>query len=584
MQKSIFKEALMGTVRNRAEVQTILRCEQSTMASIKLAASMRGVPSAHAMMLVMLQEYSTAWRTRGAMKKFSGRNLAFKTLLRLPTPLAEKLRRIASQNGSSINDVLNHALTSSTASRRVPAKAETRVQPALAIDPTKASLLSTRYSTVQSVQHLTKQWIYEQAASSNEVWILSPFYDLDFFLGLAQGLRSATDTTLRLVFNMTAGRRLEHDLTELRQLREQVQEVGGRRVSVEARLQRAPGLFHTKLFGFVNRRKENWFMGSANATTAAFQRNEEILAPVDALAARAYAQAIWSDSKDLDTVESQPARTLTQFFRQGALYFEPRLQLSFSYDGLHCPPDYNQALGARSPRIHQDLEPGRALRGYSVKLALGVKDKDEESKRVRASISPYSIETCLGHWVPEAYRLEVEQGVARAGAEKRKHLERMGAKLREMNQNELLQRYDDMLTQVRQAVEQFNQIRQAADEDPWHPNVTQARAGYEQFLMKLQQRLTDEDFLDRASRRYVSTPMPEIWDDPLSTEEFARTFFEYSQWSLSQPGKKTKILRHLRERCRWLPSDDVSDLQTKMEEALERDGWSIDAWKVRLGG
>ncbi|MBI3184435.1 MAG: hypothetical protein HYZ28_20055 [Myxococcales bacterium] len=263
-------------------------------------------------------------------------------------------------------------------------------------------------------------------------------------------------------------------------------------------------------------------------------------------------------------------------FRQGSLYFEPKIQIQFSFDGLHCPPEYNEALGQQleARQIHPHLEPGRAIRSYSVKRALGIGDDSEGHERVPVHIRPHSIETCFGYWVPEAYRRDLEAAIGRAGECKRARLNQIRDRLHEKPRGELLLRYEEMLRSVESLVREF-EARLPRGLKPWNrPDPADARRGYEVYLKRLDAKLSDEDFMDRASRKLTDTPMPEIWADPLAAAEFTDSFFEYAEWALAQSssGALPLIVRQLRQEAGWGVNDDQQALLEKLKARISK-GW-----------
>src|SRR5690606_9004567 len=107
--------------------------------------------------------------------------------------------------------------------------------------------------------------------------LASAYYDDEFCKELLR--HAPREATVQLVFNGLGGSRLYKQRAQLKKLQRALQE---HLDTVEVRLAFAQGIFHTKLLFIQSRRKKIALLGSANATMAAMDYNEEILLQVPA--------------------------------------------------------------------------------------------------------------------------------------------------------------------------------------------------------------------------------------------------------------------------------------------------------------
>jgi len=189
------------------------------------------------------------------------------------------------------------------------------------------TLLSVRYSTDRD-SRLTADRLRSSLSGSTEVLLASAFYDVRFCETLLLSAELNGLRTARLLFNGLAGIRLDEQRQELEKLARRL----GRRIDdVRIRLAFEPGLFHSKLIIGRGADRRVVMIGSANATTAALEQNEEILLEIDSGIAPLvdYFDRVWSEALDL-TDAASPVRSLVQFFRTGALYFKPTASLGLT--------------------------------------------------------------------------------------------------------------------------------------------------------------------------------------------------------------------------------------------------------------
>jgi hypothetical protein len=440
-------------------------------------------------------------------------------------------------------------------------------------------LLSSRNHTCDE-DRLTVARLATHVAKAKSIFLAAAFYDIPY----CEGLLSQADAggqSVRLLFNGLGGARLLAQRDELTSLAMRLRK---RFRSAEVRLAFAPGIFHTKLLWLRNTRDQRAFVGSANATMAAMTVNEEILLEVPGEGAvEGYAERVWASATPITELEGRlTARSLVAFFRTGSLYFKPTTSLQTTLNPFtdllaSLSDEERRKLGAAS-LPHSDQEAG--VGAFNLRRAVGFSDagKDaEDRENTKASIKPYSIETCFGYWVPHAVDHELQTTLQKVGASKRGRLLELLAMIESTGTKVLAARYDEYLAAVRELLFEsgvsFSQYIEPPRRDPFDPKaLTMLRE-------RIVQSLRDDGYLDRLCSPFVRGAMPELWDDPLAYADFEASFFEHLEYVSQRPGRKsrvpTKILNRVRRRDGAL---QPSEIKVSLGKVLESKGWAEDDW------
>jgi hypothetical protein len=166
----------------------------------------------------------------------------------------------------------------------------------------------------------------------------------------------------------------------------------------------------------------------------------------------------------------------------------------------------------------------------------------DDHKGAKAGIKPFSVETCLGYWVPAAKATAFEGKLFEAGRSKRRRLLKLRAAVKRLGQQVLEQRFCRYVA----AIERLLDKKHIVHERPF------TKAGYldlfRRFMDRVRGQLADEVYLSRVCEPFTSGPMPEIWDDSEASREFIASFFDYLAYVASLPGNKSKVPAQILDR------------------------------------
>ncbi|MCE9572524.1 MAG: phospholipase D family protein [Deltaproteobacteria bacterium] len=417
--------------------------------------------------------------------------------------------------------------------------------------------------------------------------IASAYYDVGFFraLLLADGKPSETLDEIRIVLNGLSGSRLAQQVRELEEIQNELQSVY---TKAEVRLAFARSIFHPKIFLLRRRDSRAALVGSANATTAAMTENEEILLRIrDGIEGlEAYFAHIWEVKAERLGSRCPQVRSLLNFLRTGRLFFKTSttFQMSFNPFGelLRLLPRSERSLLTNVRLRNSEPKPG--VGPFDLVATLGMADDEEdqaarsEDEKHRASIKPFSVETCFGYWVPDAMVALLKSELDLAGRGKRRRFERIAMALTDTSDSVILRAYGEYVEDAHRLLMSLPSTQALLGNlrsDPF-----QTREWFAERLTNLRNNLARSGYVERLCRPFTDAPVPELWDDPVSREQFETTFFEYLAYVSNAP-TQSRVPSRILEVARCDFPTDASTIRERLVSFLKESGWSDrDHWKL----
>ncbi|MCB9559309.1 MAG: hypothetical protein H6708_02740, partial [Kofleriaceae bacterium] len=425
-------------------------------------------------------------------------------------------------------------------------------------------------------------------AGARGLSVASAYYDVEFFrnLLLADGKPGDHLDQIRIVVNGLAGPRLNMQRDELGALQTDLQSLYE---DVEIRLAFATSIFHPKLYLIRNHGSRVALIGSANATTAAMSVNDEILLRLEGSVAglEAYFEHIWTHEAHALATQVGRIRNLVQFFRTGRLFFKAStaFQMTINPFGelLRRLPRADRARLTNVRLRNSEPKPGVGPFDLVAAIGLGEDEEDaatrQEDDKHRASIKPYSVETCYGYWVPQSLTASLELDLDQAELSKSARYGRIAAALAETPDAPIRKMYAEYVDDAKRLFSDLPSVPSVLAElraDPF--------ASHEWFMTRLQQlreKLGQEGYVQRLCRPFTDVAVPEIWDDPVARGDFEESFFEYLSYVSTLP-TKSRVPRQIIEWAKCSSDADAATIQEALVERLHEVGWNDpDDWKVR---
>jgi len=382
-------------------------------------------------------------------------------------------------------------------------------------------LLSTTLGgRTKSVGTLGLASLHALCKSAANVTVVSAFYDRAFLTSLVDGIPVARRKSVQLTVYLHgfSGSRLKNDLATLKQWRaEQTLK------SVRVFLITKGVLFHSKLLVFETKTAATVLIGSANATTAAYEENEEVMLSLDGKTVHAgvrdYLSSLAVEARPLDEVDEPEVRSLIAFFRTGDIFYKPNALPLFRFD-LRLP----QELRERLSRLTEDI-PGfssKTSRTYNPFAGI-IEEEVDDGAASRISIRPYAVQTCFGWWAPQHYHRTIDTAVEKASTKKRDRL----LSVRKLFTNGI--KSGSVGAQAKKSFELLIKVANE-HETPLEEGQGARLERFDEFVDRCCKQLTNARWFERATRAYDHSPMPEIWADPVARGEFEESFFDYLQY------------------------------------------------------
>ncbi|QGM96873.1 phospholipase D family protein [Methylocystis parvus] len=412
---------------------------------------------------------------------------------------------------------------------------------------------------------------------SKSVIFISAYYGVDFANELFRFCKSTNIAQeITLVFAAAANSNRSNQITELRNLRVSLRNLGYAKKRINIRIATDITFLHTKIFAFTGPGgHKRYMLGSANFSSAAFFKNDEVLILERGRHDRieSYIMHVITNSSSIDEASTNSdIKDWRGFFREGFLYFKPSRQVPYTVncfvgdDFAETVNLLEKATGGAALEFH---DPGGL---GSLNLALLMRDRTNGIARKRVSMSAFAIETAFGLWVPSAYVDQVETRIESSSQARLKDLREQGLRLNAVSDyfiKEQIRLYLDEINLRLEEIVLSNENRTTID--------NRIRRG----LKRLIQALTDESSLKRLSRPLMGVPVPEFWEDEQSGNELFETFAEYVAYKLSMSSgmkRQSSIISHLATKFGLCSDDDALAVRQKMEDFFENGAWPLNNW------
>jgi len=439
----------------------------------------------------------------------------------------------------------------------------------------KMDIYSIWYYDEDKTKSLSQGVITKEMKRAEIISIISAYYSVGFLEGIFKKVNKTkrNKCLVNLVFNGFSGQRLYDQLKELKDLKLRLSEIGFSKVSIF--LNRKTALFHTKLYFIKNDQGSQWFSGSANASTAAFEKNEEILfkTKLKIKNIKQYISEVTNDSDSIEDIEPDKAveSNIIGFFRTGSIYFKPNNQLSFTFSEFKLPELIEDRIRNIEERP-RNTNPGKAWGAYNLKLSLGLKGDEENEKTSQVSLKPWSIETCYGYWVPNKYRSIVNENVNSKSKSIKKKLVEILYLINTRGVESLLNDYRNYLDDAERILKENN---------IYHPiKKIEFISKYKKFIERIILKLSDSERLNKLCLPLVSTGMPEIWEDNLAYDDFSESFYEYIAGCLT--GQIPRVVRSIMDSLEIITEADSKVIASSFNNYFESDEaeWTDEYWRL----
>jgi len=415
----------------------------------------------------------------------------------------------------------------------------------------------------------------KEIVNATEVTIFGGFYSVEPLIRLCATIpkRSRKNCRIRIVVGLDTTASIPTTWDDMRRVRSRL--LAEKFVDpIVAIVDSRPVHFHTKLFRFMHRTHPVWFIGSANPGSARHELMVRFGGRHDALSA--YIRAVLAKAVDVGSVAINPRiHTLRDFFMAGVLCHRPRPPRLFTFDAFQIKPTHRDQLSAALAGSAGVSHASPETNGFGFSLLSALEKTESDQPRPsnaaadRTALSPYSIDTVFGRWMPSAYADRVRGRIVSGDLKRAQRLMMLGSRLQD----------HDGLHEVRRAflehvtsMEAFLSAHQIDAREI--PNRMQR---FEAFIAARIRSLTNPEAVERYARSVMLTAMPDIWADESAVQGFEDSFFDDLAFR-ADAKTKPAVVRSIVD---WLDNPRLvtgEDVRRALEAGLTEVPWTENDW------
>ena len=431
---------------------------------------------------------------------------------------------------------------------------------------------------IGGVHRLDVGELQKDAQSANRTTVISAYYEtrtLERVLGASRG-------ETRVILNGLGGHRLKAQVVELEALQAALRTPSRK---VEIRLGFWGGGVHTKLYLFENVDESVVWLGSANATSAGLLgHNEEVLARIAPAppSVTAYAKGAWGRARRLADCRA-PVNSLTAFYRTGMLYYKPYALLQKTFNPFArlmslLPIEEREKISAfSSPFAETEVGIG----AFSIDLVLasdsdwrerpGTEGEQHDDRQggvseERLLFRQYAVETCYGYWVSEKYVDTVDAMLESVARTKSVELQLLAEWL-DHREDFIVDAYRRYLSTAKDTMDSRGVAWRKYADEALFVDTEPVR----NRIASLVDKLSDEKRCKRYCQAYVSSEVPEFWQDATATKAFESSFFE-SLAASSSAGRRPRAAKAILDAIGSY-GEEAEAIREKLEARLAADNW-----------
>lgn len=421
------------------------------------------------------------------------------------------------------------------------------------------------------------------AEGADKIIILSAYFGADYlqqaFKAVSKKVRNSC--ALTLVFGIDSASELLSTVSDLRNLQNYLAEIGFPSPEVKIFSESKP--FHVKLYYFKKATQPNWFIGSANASSAITGNRHEMMMRLrgrhDSLFK--YMESVVEQAINVkENIPSGVVNDLRSFLLNGSICYRPVHRLNFSFEACEITTRHRDILKKALAKASQVPHADPQTEGFGFSLSDAVRqiteapfanpDEDETASGESASRIRFrhmAVETNYGYWVPAAYAHDLNERIRTVEKASIEKLRVFANALKKASDEELEEELKDHIEGLKRFFDAYSL-------------TISPKEGYsnrfQEFLKTRRNWLADPEQIKRAVKRLHVEPMPDIWGGIGAAARFERSFFDDLSWRLRYP-KKYWVAGVLARELD-LPSDIHSDaVKSALEERLER-GFIDSVW------
>ncbi len=402
--------------------------------------------------------------------------------------------------------------------------------------------------------------------------IITAYYSLKFFEELCKYFEKQRLTRFTLVVSFQSKLLTESGKDEIKLIKEKLLKIAE---NIDIRINEKYPIMHSKIYRFrtdLDKIQSTYLIGSANASNAAFNVNEEVLLEVgSSKTISAYCKALVKDSTDLKTFLSETSchksNNLVSFFKQGFLFVKYPYAISLRYQ----PDSLKKILKQDSGVL--GFEPGELFGGFNLENYY----KIEPNKRGE-QLRKYSLQTNLGLWLPAFYYDHIIDKLDGKKEKKGGYYKELLDKMRSSKSDEI---FDQISYTIKEYFYKISDVKRRESFESW-ANSTQ-KSNFKEWFSCVSKKIENvsqkQNYCGKLTQQYYLggdvyylSPMPSIWSDESESQEFKDYFFDSVDMFGGGNGRKasSRVAESIKNKFKFKSEN--------LEKILKEKGWTTDDW------
>ncbi len=341
-------------------------------------------------------------------------------------------------------------------------------------------------------------------------------------------------------------------------------------------------LFHSKAYLIEGNKKAKILFGSMNLTQNGISQNEELILYEDiniggkangnrlAKWIKEYADNLHAQSVQvgIDTSGNFPS-CMRQLLLNGSIYYELKEQNPFRFK-LYLPQNVVRQQVNIDPMIEASITDSVSLEVLlSAKTPFGLGIKLPDLGSGKAFWKKYCIKTCYGFWNPQSLRDNLKTTLKKRITERQPYFDFIKKKINEEEENII-----NAFLGLRYRIQKY--LESIGITDWKYSNENVAKEAWENWIENINNKIDNAEYYNRLVSGVTSVPAPDVWNDPVASEEFEESFCEslLYHWSKEYIKETSNVVAQAFAWNLDLDDDEKDELDT---EQLKN---KIDEWLI----
>lgn len=305
-------------------------------------------------------------------------------------------------------------------------------------------------------------------------------------------------------------------------------------------------LFHSKIYLVESNKKGRLIIGSMNLTQKGIYENEEVILIGDySLNSREICSSLSNSVKEYSCNLEENAilvkkgakgrypSCMRQFLLDGMIYYEVKEQSPFRFK-LCLPETILKQQADIDPLLESNVTDTVSVERLIPGGAFFEESDLTSQDKSRVSWKRFCVETCYGFWSPSLLQKEIASALNKRKEGRQPYYDNICLTLKD-RKDEIRESFVDLCIRIQRYLCGIGVM------DWKYGKRDDAIAAWDKWFDSLVVKLENEKFYERLVVGVASVPVPDVWSDPLSSEELESSFYESILYYWSKEYSKETI-------------------------------------------